>query len=178
MASDLSFEELLGSSCSKMALSIAIDEVCRHPHRVHELVGIAKSTAPYAWRAAWALAHLNEQAPGMLVGLSHDVQQLFLSTSSYSIKRELLKVLRSQPLPDGDVGGELLDVCFTLSQSGVAPVGLRMYALDMVYRFCVVYPELKPELVAVLEDIVAEPPSVGIKGWAKRLLQQLAKLNG
>jgi hypothetical protein len=180
MLNDLSFEEVLCRTCSKVEMQAITEVVCQHPERIDEVWTLANSSIPNAWRAAWALAHINEKNSQLLTPYLSEITNIVTSTKNLSIKRELLKVLILHPLPD-EPSGVLLDDCFETVTSNLVPVGLRMYAMSMVAKYCKRYPELTAEFLAILEDILAEPPSVGMKGWAKRLIQQLSnskELNG
>lgn len=180
MLNDLSFEEVLCRICSKVEMQAITELVCQHPERINEVWALANSSIPNAWRAAWALAHINEKNSQLLIPYLAEIADIVTTTKNLSIKRELLKILILHPLPD-EPSGVLLDSCFETVTSNLVPVGLRMYAMSMVAKYCDKYPELIPEFVAVLETILAEPPSVGMKGWASRLVQQLSqnkKLNG
>jgi hypothetical protein len=180
LPTNLPFEEVLCRTCSKVELQVITEVVCQHPERIDELWTLANSAIPNAWRAAWALAHINERNRQLLTPYLAAIADIVTTTTNLSIKRELLKVLLLHPLPD-EPSGTLLDDCFATVTSSLFPVGLRMYAMSMVAKYCERYPELTPEFLAILEDILAEPPSVGMKGWAKRLIQQLSdskKLNG
>ena len=172
MLKDLSFEEVLCRTCSKVEMQAIVEVACQHPLRIRELWMLTSSSIPHAWRAAWALAHINEKDRMLLKPYLFDVGELVVTTQNLSIKRELLKVLLLHPLPD-EPSGVLLDHCLETATSALIPVGLRMYAMSMVAKYCERYPELTPEFVAVLETILAEPPSVGMKGWATRLIRQL-----
>jgi hypothetical protein len=172
MPNNLSFEEVLGRTCSKVEMQAITEVVCQHPDRIDELWTLANSSIPNAWRAAWALAHINEKNSQLLTPYLAEIADIVTTTKNLSIKRELLKVLNLHPLPD-EPSGVLLDDCFETITSNLVPVGLRMYAMSMVAKYCERYPELTPEFLAVLETILAEPPSIGMKGWAKRLIQQL-----
>ena len=171
MPNNLSFEEVLGRTCSKVEMQAITEVVCQQPERIDEVWALANSSIPNAWRAAWALAHINEKNSQLLTPYLAEIADIVTTTKNLSIKRELLKVLLLHPLPD-EPSGVLLDNCFETATSNLVPVGLRMYAMSMVAKYCERYPELTPEFLAVLDTIVAEPPSVGMKGWANRLIQQ------
>ncbi|WP_320054632.1 hypothetical protein [uncultured Acetobacteroides sp.] len=174
MPNNLSFEEVLCRTCNKVELQAITEVVCQHPERIDELWVLANSTIPNAWRAAWALAHINERNRQLLTPYLAEIADIVTTTKNLSIKRELLKILILHPLPD-EPSGTLLDDCFGTVTSNSIPVGVRMYAMSMVAKYYDRYPELTPEFLAILEDILAEPPSVGMKGWAKRLTQQLSQ---
>jgi len=173
MLDDLRFEEVFGRTCCKQEITAVAAAVCLHPERVKELWNFAISTHPNAWRAMWALGYVNESHESFLVPYLHDVAEMTIATKHLGKKRELLKILLQHPL-SADFSGELLDDCFNTIVSRDAPVGLRMYAMEMIAKFCEVYPELIPEYIAMLEDIVAEPPSVGMKGRALKLVKRFS----
>lgn len=173
MLDDLRFEEVLGRTCSKYEIISVGNAVCLSPERIVELWKFAISTHPNAWRGVWALGYLNESHEDLLVPYLNDMTQMMIVTKHLGKKRELLKILLKHPL-SSDFSGELFEDCFQTAVSRDAPVGLRMYAMEMIAKFCEVYPELIPEFIAMLQDIVAEPPSVGMKGRALKLVKRFS----
>lgn len=173
MLKDVDFEAVLNRTCGKTDVQAVANIVCQHPELINEVWMVAKSATQYAWRAVWALSHINEKNSALLEPYLPEITRMMVGATNLSLKRELLKILLQHPLPD-DPSGELLDCSLALITSKLVPVGLRMYAMEMVAAYCDRYPDLKNEFVAILEDIMAEPPSVGMKGRASRLIQRLS----
>lgn len=169
-----SLEEVLGHTCTKLEMQRVTEMILNDPERVEELWQFAASSHSFAWRGMWALSHLNQQEPGLLTPYLGKIGCMVLHTTNGSLIREMLKILQFHPLGE-EPSGDLLDFCFQVSASSAYPVSVRMNAMAMVYKFAEIYPEIIPEFVVVLEDVVEEPPSVGTKGWAQRLLKSLRK---
>lgn len=71
--------------------------------------------------------------------------------------------------------GVLIDLCFKYMVSELYPVAVKVHAMQIIYNHVLLYPELKEELVTVIEDQMANN-SVGFKSRGQRILRQLEKL--
>lgn len=147
------------------------DIVIHSPKRIEELWQIATSDVTNSWRAAWALSHINEKQRDLLTPYLTEIIAIVVSTNNLSLKRELIKILLEHPLPE-DPSAQLLDSSIATITSRTVPVGLRMYSMSVVDKYCDRYPELTAEFMVILDEIISEPPSVGMKGWAKRLVKK------
>ena len=128
---------------------------------------------PEAWRAAWVLDGSDEQNPGIaLKHISAIVQQLLQLESRGSL-RSMLRLLCRYEIHEEDQG-LLIDLCFGYMVSELYPVAVKVHAMQIIYNHVLIYPELKDELVSVLEDQVANN-SVGFKSRARRIIRQLEK---
>jgi len=54
------------------------------------------------------------------------------------------------------------------------PVAVKVHAMQIIYNHTLIYPELKEELITVIEDQV-ENNSVGFKSRGMRIIRQLKK---
>ncbi len=128
---------------------------------------------PLAWRAAWLLDGSDEQYPGSAaIHISTVVQQLPQLESKGSL-RSMLRLLCRYEIKEEDQG-LLIDLCFGYMVSEIYPVAVKVHAMQVIYNHVLLYPELKGELVSVLEDQIANN-SVGFKSRANRIIRQLEK---
>ena len=126
---------------------------------------------PVAWRAGWVLDGSDEQNPGLA---SHSISKIIHRLPEIESKgtlRNLLRLLCRYPVDEADQG-ILIDFCFQTMVSELYPVAVKVHAMQIIYNHVLIYPELKEELVAVIQDQVVNN-SVGFKSRGMRIIRQL-----
>ena len=68
--------------------------------------------------------------------------------------------------------GILIDLCFSYLVSERYPVAVKVHAMEIIYRHCLIYPELKKELIAIIRD-QTDNNSVGFSSRGRRIIKQL-----
>ena len=124
-----------------------------------------------AWRSAY------------LIDLAHDIDSSILDNyleqiiertprlSNQSIKRHYLRILSQHNLSD-IADGKLLDCCFEWLQTQETAIAVKAHCMTIIYELSKPYPELKTELMAVLENLLP----YGSKGEVNRAKKILALL--
>ena len=129
---------------------------------------------PLAWRASWILDGSDEQHPGRADPHISRIIQTLPGLESKGSLRTLLRMLTRYEIPEEDQG-LLIDLCFRYMVSELYPVAVKVHAMQIIYNHVLLYPELKDELVTVIQDQVANN-TVGFKSRGMRLIKQLEKL--
>ena len=127
-----------------------------------------------SWRACWLINKIHEKNPGMFESYVCQIIDFLLNTSDSSKKRELLKLICFYPIPD-DKAGLILDYCLNQFTSASEPVAVRVHAMQMLFNISEREPELKPELIQLIEHEMEYHPSAGIKSRGGKLLHKLNK---
>lgn len=126
---------------------------------------------PLAWRAAWILDGSDEQHKGLAESSLSDIIQRLPELESKGALRSLLRLLCRYDIPEDDQG-LLVDLCFSYMVSELYPVAVKVHAMQIIYNHTLIYPELKDELITVIEDQV-ENNTVGFKSRGRRIIRQL-----
>jgi hypothetical protein len=129
---------------------------------------------PVAWRAAWILDGSDEQNPGLASNSTGKIIRRLPETKSTGSVRSLLRLLCRYPIDEEDQG-TLIDLCFGYMASELYPVAVKVHAMQIIYNHVLIYPELKYELVTVIEDQVNNN-SVGFMSRGRRIIKQLEKI--
>lgn len=171
----MDFRSLLLNFPSGVEKDLYIREVIGTKAHFEALLDLALyDKDPVAWRASWVLDGSDEQQPGLAsTHLSKIIQSLPALESNGSL-RSLLRLLCRYDIPEEDQG-LLIDLCFSYLVSELYPLAVKVHAMQIVYNHVLIYPELKDELVAVLEDQM-ENNTVGFASRGKRLIKQMEKL--
>jgi hypothetical protein len=116
----------------------------------------------------------DEQQPGLATPYLHKLVKALPTLDSKGSLRSLLRMLCRYDIPE-EAQGLLIDLCFGYLCSELYPVAVKAHAMQIIYNHVLLYPELKDELVAVLEDQM-ENNSVGFMSRGRRLIKQMEKL--
>ena len=129
---------------------------------------------PLGWRATWVLDGCDEQHPGLASNHISKIARKLPELDSPGVQRSLLRLLCRYDIPEEDQG-ILIDLCFSYLVSELYPLAVKVHAMQIIYNHALIYPELKNELITVLEDQM-ENNSVGFKSRGRRIISQLEKL--
>lgn len=125
-------------------------------------------------RASWVLSHCADQYPKLI---EPHLEQLILNLKNQvhvAVKRNTVRVLQDVEIPE-ELLGETADICFTLMQSGEETIAVKVFAMTVLGNICVKFPELKNELIPLIEDQMPYG-SAGFKSRGKKILKNLSKL--
>jgi hypothetical protein len=129
---------------------------------------------PVAWRAAWILDGSDELQAGLASRYLNKIVRALPKLESKGSLRSLLRMLCRYDIPE-ESQGLLIDLCFGYLTSELIPVAVKAHAMQIVYNHVLLYPELKEELVTILEDQI-DNNTVGFLSRARRLIKQMEKL--
>jgi len=168
----MDFKSLLTNFPSGAEKDLFISEVGQSADKFHDLLHLTLfEKDPLAWRAAWILDGSDEQNPGLASGHLTTIIQRLPELESKGALRSLLRMLCRYDIPEDDQG-LLVDLCFSYMLSELYPVAVKVHAMQIIYNHTLIYPELKDELVTVIEDQV-DNNTVGFKSRGMRIIRQL-----
>ena len=124
-----------------------------------------------AWRAAWIIDHLNQQAPQLIKPHLSRLCTILKTTSFNGVRRSLMKVLVTNPSPVNE-DGLLVDLCFNWMVNPKIPTAVRAHAMKLVYNLLPIYPDLRGEFKTSLE-VALEEEAKGVQSCARNLLAKL-----
>ncbi len=171
----MDFRSLLADFPSGAEKDLLIGEVIKSESHFITLLQLALyEKDPIAWRAAWVLDGSDEFKPGLARKHIGKTVKALPELESVGTLRSLLRMLTRYDIPENEQG-LLIDLCFSYLVSELYPVAVKAHAMTIIYHHVLLYPELKNELIAVIED-QAENNSVGFKARGTILIKQMEKL--
>lgn len=126
-----------------------------------------------AWHAAWVIDHVSEEDPAKLKPYVPELIDRLPSLKSSSLRRHFTRMLLSQEIPE-HLLGTLVDVLYNLLSPEEA-VAVRANSLQLLYNISMIEPDLKPELISVIEGILEEELTPGMKSKGRNLLKGLRR---
>lgn len=154
--------------CDKM-----VNYVGNDPQRFSQLVDIFLQ-GPYriTQRAAWPLSNCVEKHPELL--RPHWKKILaFMSRPGIhdAVKRNTLRMLQFVRIPK-PYQGRTADLCFAFLTNTKEPVAIRVFAMTVLANLAHEVPELKNELIPIIEDQLPYA-SAGFLSRSRKVLKQL-----
>lgn len=171
----MDFRLLLTDFPSGIERDLLIGEVVKSESYFKTLLQLAlHEKDPLAWRACWVLDGSDEKSPGLARKHISRIVKALPGLESKGTLRCLLRLLTRHDIPEDDQG-LLIDLCFSYMVSELYPVAVKAHAMQIIYHHVLLYPELKDELIAVIED-QADNNSVGFKSRGYLLIKKMEKL--
>ncbi len=171
----MDFRSILTDIPSGFEKEVYIREVGRSAASFRSLLDMAlHEQDPLAWRAAWILDGCAEKHPELAVDHLHRIIRKLPEITSTGVIRLMLRLLARYEIP-GEDQGLLVDLCFGYMASEEYPVAVKVHAMQIIYNHVLIYPELKEELRAAIEDRIIHH-SAGFKSRGMRIIRNLEKL--
>jgi len=171
----MDFRSLLADIPSGAGKELLIGEVLKSESHFTTLLQLALyEKDPLAWRACWVLDGSDERKPGLAGKHIPEIVKALPALESKGSLRSLLRMLSRYDIPEEEQG-LLIDLCFSYLVSEQFPVAVKAHAMMIIYQHVLLYPELKNELIAIIED-QEDNNTVGFKSRGRRLIKQMEKL--
>ncbi|MCD4709595.1 MAG: hypothetical protein K8R52_02015 [Bacteroidales bacterium] len=171
----MDFRSLLAEIPSGAEKELLIGEVIKSESHFNSLLQLVlHEKDPVKWRASWVLDGSDEKRPGLARQHISEIVRALPGVESKGTLRSLLRMLTRYDIAEEEQG-LLIDLCFNYLVSEQYPVAVKAHAMQIIYHHVLLYPELKDELIAVIED-QAENNSAGFKSRGSILIKQMEKL--
>jgi hypothetical protein len=102
-------------------------------------------------RASWPLSYIAEANPKMLdPHLKTLLENLRKPNLHVAVKRNTMRLFQFVQI-HVELHGELMDTCFRFISSPVETVAVKVFALSLLEKLCITYPEILPEIKAIVQ---------------------------
>lgn len=156
-------------------LTFTSSEILAHPEYYPVLMEVALySKHPNSWRAAYLVDKIHEVNPELILPYIDKIIEQLKLESHKGKKRHFLKQISLNKLPE-IYHGFLLDYCLNTFTSAKEAVAVRVHAMQILFNISEREPELKPEILAVIEHEMEYHSTAGILSRGKKLAQKLRR---
>lgn len=124
-----------------------------------------------AWRSCWIIDNAAEEFPDLLSEKLPEIIAGLLSTKNGSLKRHFTRILCRYQIPE-EYLGEIVNRSFELLAPS-EPIAVRANAMQLLFNITQHQPDLKGELISVIESLMEEGGSAGFINRSGKLLRQL-----
>lgn len=153
--------------------------IIQNPQYYRMMMDIALySTDPKSWRAAYIADKIHEKHPQLIVPFIEEIIERVKTESNNSKKRHFLKQISLNRIP-AEHFGFLLDYCIGTFTSEKEDIAVRVHAMQILFNISEEEPDLKPEILALIENEMEHHPTAGIVSRGKKIAALLYKsING
>jgi hypothetical protein len=126
-------------------------------------------------RAAWPMSYVLIAEPKLLTSYYPRLIKMLNESGHHpSIHRNILRVFQEMEIPE-KYRGAVVDACFKNILNETVPAAIRAFSITTACNICKDYPELKNELIIVLNELNQLPQKAAIKQRTKLALKVLQK---
>jgi len=144
-----------------------------HPREIRKLMKlITDEKRSEYWRAAWIADKINARNSGLISPYLPLLYKALKSSQNNSKLRLLLKITSQHPISKQQQGF-LFDICLRIFTTPVYPAAVRVHALQNLYEVSQMEPDLKHELILIIENEMELHSTAGIKSRGRSLLYKL-----
>lgn len=156
-------------------LDFTMREIMTHPEYYPVLMEVALySKNPNSWRAAYLVDKIHEINSRLILPyIDKVIEQVKLENHSGK-KRHFLKQISLHEIPETH-RGFLLEYCLNAFTSAQEAIAVRVHAMQILFNLSETEPELKPELLAVIEHEMEYHSTAGILSRGKKLARKLRR---
>lgn len=122
-------------------------------------------------RAAWPVGKLADTNPDLLLPYLPKMLSNLEHPIHDAVIRNTVRILQSITIPE-DLIGEVYDICFHYLQDPKYAVAIRVFAMTVLTNIALRFPELKEELIPIIEH--HQP--YGSAGFQSRARKELKRL--
>ncbi|MEZ5082113.1 MAG: hypothetical protein R2750_01470 [Bacteroidales bacterium] len=170
----MNWEELLCDS-SRNTIMIAVKLIEENPKLYNNFFDFSMiDNGVYGQRSGRVIHKLAEKNPEQVKPYISAIARKITVAKSEGLRRSFLRVLMDHynELEEDDLG-LITEACFRWVVADEKPA-IKIYSLEILYRISNLYPDLKPELMAVIESIMPHE-SKGIKSRGRKMIKVLSK---
>lgn len=125
-----------------------------------------------SWRSAWVLNWIGREHPELIKGFIPRIIAKLPEVSNHSLIGNYLNILNSQEF-DLENNCQLIDFCVDIFNAEKLPKFLKYYAMKLLMKFGRNIPELKEEVIEILNFHKRFMPSAHLKWTADKFINEL-----
>ena len=167
-------EQLLELIDSWDNLNFIVREAVQNPDLFSLLMNITLNAPEQkTWRAAYLVDKIHDDFPELILPYLDRMVAKLPEEKNLSKKRHLLKLISMNAVPEKHFSF-LLDFCMETMASDEPPA-VRVHAMQILFNISEKEPELKPEILALIEHEMEYHATAGILSRGKKIAKKLQK---
>jgi hypothetical protein len=162
---------------SRMIAEILTADIANEQERFDEMFELALlDKYPISMRAARIVTLCHYKNRKLILPHLYKILESVETTKVDGVKRSFLKILSETPLPpDENFQVRLVDLSFSFVQNNKEAIAVRAFSIDILIKLSKTYPDLKSELIPMLQNMV-EDSSKGLQSKCSKILRKMKKL--
>lgn len=166
--------EILSMDSSRFTADVAAETVGNDPVRFKEVLDICfEHPYPVSMRAARVVQLSCERFPDLIYPYLEDSFGKMLDSDIEGVRRGFLKIYAENiDLRKFADAGTLISLCFDWVINPEQPIAVRIYAMDILGKYCNIEPDLRNEVAVTLESLIFDG-SAAIRSRARDVLRKI-----
>ncbi len=136
------------------------------------LNALAKASNKENMRMSWVVSKCVDINKESLIPFTQQLVDILCKSDSTAVQRNILRVFQVIQPQNDDQMGRLIDRAFSLFENLQSPIAVRVFAMTVLAKSCEKFPELKADLIFLIEQYYPHG-SAGYKSRKKKLLKKL-----
>jgi 8-oxo-dGTP diphosphatase len=176
---DAELKSMINDMMSRQEVEWIATSAIDNPAIFNKLFEYSSSTdKKLAFRASWALTKVCDRFPELIHPYLSQIIGMLENFDNESAQRSFLRIISLtdfKMIPE-KLYGVLADHCFRELNAGFSAIAIKAYSVEILYKLCLIYPELSNELYASVNMLQGEA-SAGVKARGQLILKKLANIN-
>lgn len=167
------YETRLIDSSRKIA-DMLVEDIGNDPKKFDAMMELLKvDEYPLSMRAARVIELCTFNTPALIEAHIPAMINILSLAKVEGVRRSILKIFADLKISlNDDILGQLTDLAFGFLTDQKRSISIRAYSMDLLLGIVQVYPELKGELILILESMIQES-SVGLRNKSRKVLKTL-----
>lgn len=126
-------------------------------------------------RAAWVVRMVYDKHPeNVLPYLEQLINKMNEPGVHVAVKRNVVGILQDVAIPES-LHGEVMNTCFDLLADPKETIAVRCNSMTVLDNLSRTYPEIRQELVAIIQDQLEQETTAGFRARARKILKPAKK---
>lgn len=127
-------------------------------------------------RSAMAVSDCFDQHPHLMQPhLERMIANLNTENIHIAVKRNTVRILQFIEVEE-NLQSELFDHCINFLKDPKEPIAVKAFSMGILYKICKQYPDLKTEVIPLIEDELEYTDSAGVRSRGRNILKKLNSL--
>ena len=150
-------------------------QIINNPKEFEVLLSLALNNPKQrSWRAAYLVDKIHDESPETVRPYLPLIIEKLKTEKNDSKRRHWLKLIGMNAIEESYFGF-LFDYCIDVFTSGKEAVAVRVHAMQILYNISDKEPDLKPEVLQIIEHELEQNPTAGIRSRGRKLAGKLRK---
>ena len=173
----MNIEDQLLQEHSKENTQCIVQYIGTDQNRLKELMQCFFSdTYRVSQRAAMAVSHCFDEHPDMMQPYQIRMIELLETPKlQIALKRNIVRILQFMEFPE-QYEAQLFDRCLGYLTDAKEAIAVKAFSMTILYNICKNHPDLKHELIPILQELLLQSESAGIQNRGRKVLQALYRL--
>lgn len=126
-------------------------------------------------RAAWVVRMVYEKHSHIILPfLEQLINKMNEPGVHVAVKRNVVGILQDVDIPE-PLQGQVMNTCFDMLADPKETIAVRCHSMTVLDNLSKTYPEIRQELVAIIQDQLEQETTAGFRARAKKILKSAKK---